>query len=131
MSDDRRAGQDRRQAVDGSYSGPERRQGDRRSDILPPPWLDDLRDLIRRYDEAGEAFDVLKIDSIHTPGGDEPAEELSEDISDEMEQLNRDAGALLGAVPEDELRAALTASGGTGPEADAVRTELNRRGATT
>jgi hypothetical protein len=129
MSDDRRAGQDRRQAGDGSYSGPERRQGDRRSDILPPPWLDDLRDLIRRYEEAGEAFDILKIDSIHTPGGDEPAEELSEDISDEMEQLNRDAGALLGAVPDDELRAALAATDGSAAEAEAMRTELSRRGA--
>ena len=48
MSDDRRAGGDRRQGLDPNYDGPERRQGERRDAELPPPWLSDLRDLIRR-----------------------------------------------------------------------------------
>lgn len=129
MSDDRREGGDRRQGSDPSYEGPERRQGDRRDrGDLPAPWLADLRDLIRRYNEAADAFDVFKQDSVRTPGGDDPAEEVSEEISDEMEHLNRDAGALLGAVPADELTAAYEATGGDGAEADALLTEINRRG---
>ena len=129
MSDDRREGGDRRQGADPSYDGPERRQGDRRGGaVLPPPWLSDLRDLIRRYNDAADAFDVFKLDAIHTPGGDDPAEQVSEEISDEMEQLNRDAGALLGAVPADELTAAYETTGGDGAEADAMLAEINRRG---
>ena len=91
-------------------------------------WLIPLDALAARYADASEAFEVFKLDAVHSDPGDDKAEAAATEISIECAAIRSEMVAHMAAVRDADIAAAYEQTDGTGPRAEALLVELQRRG---
>lgn len=90
-------------------------------------WLLPLDRLAIQYAEASEAFDIFKLDAVHSDPGNDQAEAAAGEISVECAAIRDRIVAHLANIPDRDLVAAYHQTDASSPRAEALRVEMKRR----